>query len=356
MISDQKQAVQLLRAGYSETVITPPVGFNISGPEHSQRQAKNIADDLLGRVLLLEAGGVRAAIVTLDVWGISEEFASALIERVSAAADIDTALVWIGVSGNASSPPLWESDQAEYIEYAAYVPQQIGGVAALAADRMQDAELGFTSAFLPDLATSIRGRQHEIDETVPIMIVDGVSGPIARVFGFGCPGSVVGAEPAVWTSDYPGYACWALSQASDGAGCIFIRGPAHDVSPFDWYNDNPAPGHSDRTQADVQALGWLLATQVGIATQGVLLRRNVEIKPVGTTGSLPELGRTKSIAIADGLFDSFFSPLTTEFGVELREQTPDQTVFACANMGGLSFQDPAPYIDTRAAAERHRAR
>ena len=136
MISDQKQALQLLRAGYSETVITPPVGFNISGPEHSQRQARNVADDLLGRVLLLEAGGVRAAIVTLDVWGISEEFASSVIERVSAAADIDTALVWIGVSGNASSPPLWESDQAEYIEYAAYVPQQMGGVAALAADRM----------------------------------------------------------------------------------------------------------------------------------------------------------------------------------------------------------------------------
>ena len=137
---------------------------------------------------------------------------------------------------------------------------------------------------------------------------------------------------------------------------MFIRGPAHDVNPFDWYNDNMAPGHTDRTQADVQVLGWLLATQVGVATQGALLRRNVEIKPVGITRSLPDLGWTKSIAIADGLFDSFFSPLTTEFGVELREQTPDQTVFACANMGGLSFQVPAPAIDTRAAVERYRTR
>jgi len=356
LISDQKQAAQLLRAGYSETVITPPIGFNIAGPEHLPRPATDVADDLLARVLLLESGGVRAAILTLDVWGISEEFASSVTGRVSAMADIDADLVWIGVSGNASSPPLWESADGEYMEYAAYVPQQIGGIAALAVDRMQDAELGFTSALLPDLATSIRGRQYEIDETVPIMIVDGESGPIARVFGFGCPGSVVGSEPAVWTSDYPGYACWALSQASDGAGCMFIRGPAHDVKPFDWYNHNVAPGHTDRTQADVQALGWLLATQVGIATRGALLRRNVEIKPVGTTSSLLDLGRTKSIAIADGLFDSFFSPLTTEFGVELREQTPDQTVFACANMGGLSFQDPSPFIDTRAAAERYRTR
>ena len=59
MISDQKQDRQLLRAGYSETVITPPIGFNIAGPEHLPRPATNVADDLLARVLLLEAAGVR---------------------------------------------------------------------------------------------------------------------------------------------------------------------------------------------------------------------------------------------------------------------------------------------------------
>lgn len=347
---------QLLRAGYAETVITPPVGFAIAGPEHPHRSATDVADDLLGRVLLLEAGGVRAAIVTLDVWGVSERFAAAVTDRVADAADVEESLVWIGVSGNATSPPLWDDQNTAYAQYESYVPQQLGGASALAATRMQDAELGYASASLPDLATSIRGRQFDIDETVPIMIVDGTNGPIARVMGFGCPGSVVGADLAVWTADFPGYACWALAQASGAAGCMFIRGPAHDVSPFDWFSDNVAPGHGDRTPADVQALGWLLATQAGVAAQGALLRRNIEIKSISTDGAPSELGRVKSISIGDGLFDSFSNPLTTDFSTTLREQTPDQTVFACANTSGLSFEVPVPAMDARSIAERYRAR
>lgn len=329
----------LLRAGYSETVITPPVGFNIAGPEHSLRRATDVADDLLGRVLLLQTGGVRAAIVMLDVWGVSEHFISAVEKRVSKAAGVEPEFIWVGVSGNASSPPLWEDAAAEYSAYAAYVPQQIGGAAALAATRLQDAELGFATALLPDLASSVHGRALDIDEAVPIMIVDGVSGPIARVIGFGCPGSVAGVEPSVWTADYPGYACWALSQAVEGAGCMFIRGPSSDIRPFDWYDGNPAPGHKDRAPADVQALGWLLATQAGVAAQGALLRRNIEIRSIDNSDAAPRLGRVRSLAIGDGLFESFSAPLPSEFSTELRVNSPDNTVFACANLSGAPFSD-----------------
>ena len=354
-MTSEKLARKLLRAGYGQAVITPPVGFNISGPEHPPRPATDVADDLLGRVLLLESGGVRAAIVTLDVWGVSERIESAVAERVSAASGVDANLVWVGVSGNASSPPLWEDSDAEYAAYAAYVPQQIGGAAALAAARLQDAELGFATALLPDLATSVRGRALDIDENVPIMIVDGVSGPIARVIGFGCPGSVAGVDPAVWTADYPGYACWALSQAAEGAGCMFIRGPASDVRPFDWYNGNPSPGHGDRAPADVQALGWLLATQAGIASQGALLRRNVEIRAINADGAVAELGGVRGLAVGDGLFESFTAPLPSEFGSALREASPDRTVFACGNLAGAPFSQMSAVTDVAEAVTRHRA-
>jgi len=327
---------QLLRAGYSETVITPPVGFNIAGPEHPLRSATDVTDDLLGRVLLLEAGDARAAIVTLDVWGVSEAFESAVVERVSASAEVDRALVWIGVSGNATSPPLWEPGNAEYAEYAAYVPQQLGGAAALAAARMQDAELGFASANLPGLATSIHGRAHDLNETVPIMVVDGSSGPIARVFGFGCPGSVIGEDSSVWTADYPGYACWALSQASGAEGCMFIAGPSSDIRPFDWYTDNPAPTHTGRVASDVQALGWLLATQVGVAAGGALLRRNIEITAVQPFTDT-ESDRL-SLSIGEGLFMSSTAPQSTRFGTALTD-APGTTVFLCANLGGAPFAE-----------------
>jgi hypothetical protein len=352
---DQKSDTQLLRAGYSETVITPPVGFNIAGPEHPVRPATDVTDDLLGRVLILEAGGVRAALVTLDVWGISEGFTQAVVERVSATSGVDASLVWIGVSGNASSPPLWEPDDPEYAQYAAYVPQQLGGVAAMAVAKMQDAELGFTSALLPDLATSAHGRAYDINEIVPIMVVDGVSGPIARVIGFACPGAVVADEPSAWTADFPGYACWALSEASGAEGCMFIRGPASDIRPFDWYKDNPAPGHMDRAASDVQALGWLLATQAGVAAQGALLRRNIEIKAI-TPPNLPDgLGAVRVLAIGEGLFESFSSPLPSDFGTALREASPDNTVFANANLGGAGYGVSSAVTDASEVVARYRA-
>ncbi|MCH8234884.1 MAG: hypothetical protein IIC29_02020 [Chloroflexi bacterium] len=356
MTSDPK----LLRAGYAETVITPPVGFNIAGPEHPSRPALDVADDLLARVLLLQTGDVRAAIVTLDVWGVSGHLVSSVADRVSAAADVDPALVWVGVSGNASSPPLWEDkgddNAAGYDAYAAYVPQQIGGAAALAAARLEDAELGFATALLPDLATSVHGRAVDIDETISLMVVDGVSGPIARVIGFGCPGSVAGVDPPVWTADYPGYACWALSQASGGAGCLFIRGPANDVRPFDWYGGNPSPGHADRAPADVQALGWLLATQAGVAAPGVLLRRNIEIKPLPAEDAPAELGAVRALAVGDGLFESFSAPLPAGFNLALRDLAPDRTVFACANLSGAPFSQSSAVTDAVALVARYRAR
>lgn len=338
MTADQNQGAQLLQAGYAETVITPPVGFEIAGPEHRSRIANDVTDDLLGRVLLLEAGGNRAAIVTLDVWGVSERFTAAVVERVSAAAGVEASLVWVGVSGNATSPPLWDDDNVAYAEYAAYVPQQLGGVATLAAGRLQDAELGFATALLPDLATSINGRAQDLNETVPIMIVDGVSGPIARVFGFSCPGSVIGGDSSDWTADYPGYACWALSEASGAEGCMFVGGPSSDIRPFDWYADNPAPTHTDRVASDVQALGWLLATQAGVAAQGVLLRRNIEIKAIVWDNPAPELGNVKGLSIGEGLFESFTAPMPSEFGTTLAETLSDHTVFACANLGGSPFK------------------
>jgi len=328
---------KLLRAGYAETVITPPVGFVIDGPEHPRRGAKDVTDDLLGRVLILEAGGDRAVIVTLDVWGVSERFNHSLTKCVSLNAEVDESLVWVAVSGNATSPPLWDDGNVAYAEYAAYVPQQLGGAAALALSRMQDAELGFATAFLPDLATSIEGRTQDLNETVPIMIVDGVSGPIVRVFSFSCPGSVIGGNSYGWTADYPGYACWALSEASGAESCMFVAGASSDIRPFDWYPDNVAPTHVDRSAADVQALGWLLAAQAGVASQGALLRRNIEIKAVCGHSSDPKLGTTKSLSIGQGLFESFTNPLPSSFGTSQAEMYPDRVVFTCANLGGDPF-------------------
>ena len=136
---------------------------------------------------------------------------------------------------------------------------------------------------------------------------------------------------------------------------MFIHGPSNDVRPFDWYEGNPSPGHADRAAADVQALGWLLATQAGIAAKGALRRRNVEIRSLAVAGAPSELGRVSALGVGDGLFESFSAPLPTEFSTVLRDRTPDRTVFACANLGGATFGQPSVEMDVGALAGSYRA-
>ena len=137
---------------------------------------------------------------------------------------------------------------------------------------------------------------------------------------------------------------------------MFIRGPANDVRPFDWYGGNPSPGHADRAPADVQALGWLLATQAGVAAQGVLLRRNIEIKPLPAEDAPAELGAVRALAVGDGLFESFSAPLPAGFNLALRDLAPDRTVFACANLSGAPFSQSSAVTDAVALVARYRAR
>lgn len=117
---------------------------------------------------------------------------------------------------------------------------------------------------------------------------------------------------------------------------MFIAGPSSDIRPFDWYTDNPAPTHTGRVASDVQALGWLLATQVGVAAGGALLRRNIEITAVQPFTDT-ESDRL-SLSIGEGLFMSSTAPQSTRFGTALTD-APGTTVFLCANLGGAPFAE-----------------
>jgi hypothetical protein len=105
----------------------------------------------------------------------------------------------------------------------------------------------------------------------------------------------------------------------------------------------------------VQALGWLLATQAGVAAQGALLRRNIEIKAIVSDGAPSQLGSVRGLSIGEGLFESFSAPLPSEFGATLRESSTDSTVFACANLGGAPFSQKSAVTDVEVVVARYRA-
>ena len=55
-----------LRVGAAAVVITPPVGTPMAG-YYFERAAEGVHDDLFARALVLEQGGTKAALVSLDL-------------------------------------------------------------------------------------------------------------------------------------------------------------------------------------------------------------------------------------------------------------------------------------------------
>jgi hypothetical protein len=330
----------LFKAGTGRVVITPPVGFVIDGPEHGIRESMGVTDDLLGRAIVLESAGTRVVLVNLDVWGISGELRDSIKSATAAAAGIETDYVWLTVTGNGTSPPLWRNDP-QYESYAAFLPQQIAGATRVAVEALEPASMGSTGTLLPDVSTFIAGPGRPGNAALFVLAIDGADGSgIARLVNFACPAIITGPTTS-WTADYPGYASWALEQEGGGL-TLFSQAPSHDIRPFDWWDGNAAPTHADREPQDVQAMGVLLATQAANAAAETTQRRNVEIAV-----RFDDVAGIHVMRIGDAHFLSTDRPQPNKFARRFRRELPHSNMFVAANVSGGMFDAKATF-DARA--------
>ena len=321
----------LLLAGTGRALITPPAGFAIYSPEFGPRPSTGIDDDLLAKVLLFEAEGRRAALCTLDVWGISAQLCSDIANAVASAVKTYSSLVWVTCTGNGASPPLWEGASADrrYGPYMSYLTDLCGGAGVQARESLGRGAIGVSSTALTDVTTGAGGKGHEADSAVNIAsVVDQESGPVAQLLSFSCPAIIRGDEGR-WTSDFPGYASWALERAGSGL-VMFARGSDADVMPYDWYDGNDSPSHREREAVDVQALGLLLATQVAAATRQVETRRNVSIETAADDEKGIHVLRTGPLVCI-----SVARPQPAVFARHLRRAMPRSTAIVSTNVSGL---------------------
>lgn len=330
----------LFLAGAGRTVITPPVGFTIQGPDRTTGPAEGIADDLLARAVVFESKGERVAVISLDVWGLSESLAERIRESVGKSVNADPDRVWLSVTGNGSSPDLWgESD--EYRNYSAYLPDQVAGAALMAVNALEPASMGSKGNLLPDVSTFTEGPGRPGNPALFVLAVNRADGSgIARIVNFACPASIVESSMS-WTADYPGYASWALEQ-NGGGMTLFMQSASHDIRPFDWWDENADRSHPERVARDVHAFGLLLATQASNAAAETTQRRNVEIAVETDT----EAG-IRTMRLGDAYFVSTDKPQPNRFARRFRRDLPHSNTFVCANLSGAMFDQKATF-DARA--------
>lgn len=275
-----------MRAGFGKTEITPPLGLQMLGMPGSPR-GDGVVWPLHGRVMVLEVGKTRVALVSLDLIGLLSETVAEWREAISHAANVPAHHILIGCSHTHRAPsPFLDAtdDPAAAAAYLDDAQQRVVVAAAGAAANLQPAQLltgeaqasgvafnrrpmyangevgthGWT--WLPDFS----GMEDTPDETVRVLMARTLEGaPLGGIVDFSCHPTAMGHDP-VYSADYPGVLTEAL-EARRGGVWGFLLGAAGDTSTPD---PDSHDGESGFGVAHTTFMGETLANAVDVAITG----------------------------------------------------------------------------------------
>jgi len=242
-----------IKAGAAQVDITPPPGLPMYG--YFDRIAKHqvaagTLDPLYARVLVLQSGEKRFALVTLD---LGRTFNESWLDRLRAAAlegsHIDALVVNASHTHSgpnildeypAGRPPEWENAALDKIAQAI---QQ-------AALNLEPARLGtaYGNAYIgynrrrvdPDGSVSMlwsnpgKVPSGPVDSTVGVIRIDREDGtPIAILVNYACHPVVFGSDNLQYSADFVGPMASTVAAAFDGKPlCLFLQGAAGDINPY----------------------------------------------------------------------------------------------------------------------------
>lgn len=236
-----------LRAGVAKVDITPPVGLPMWG--YTLRDSTGTLDPLYARVLVLEVGEKRLALVTLD---LGRCFGHESLERLRATVRQSSGITYVlaAASHTHSGPvvqdtyrngiPAWEKADLDKIAKAIddahrhAVEARLGtgyGVAYIGHNRLRlnpDGSVTWFERNPTQIPTA------PVDPTVAVLRVDTADGrPLAVLVNYACHPVVFGRDNTQYSADYPGVMTKTVEQAMGGQPlCFFLQGAPGNINPY----------------------------------------------------------------------------------------------------------------------------
>ena len=275
-----------LKAGVARVEITPATFMPMYG--YSNRKcgpANGTHDPLFAKVLVLESGGSRMAIVTADVGSLVSENL-----RRDVAAKLNIPVLLLSASHTHSAPAFLpfgsapaSSDAAK--SYLAELEGKIFGAIEKASQSMFPARLGVGKGSLQlgynRLLLREDGRARAlfdnlervpygpVDPEIVLLRVEDVDGNAkALLVHYAVHAVVLGPTSCRYSADYPGVLQSAVEKELAGTQVMFVQGGAGDINPL-------FQGRSGREADDfavMEKMGQLLSAEV--------LRANKTVKPL----------------------------------------------------------------------------
>jgi len=245
------------KVGLAKAVITPEKFMWMAGYASRDRPADGKLTDLWAKTMVLQdASGERAVLVTLDIIGVSRELSSAVAAKLKERYGLERRQLALCTSHTHSGPVVFRNlsplhdlvvdpEQRRLIEeYAPALQSKILQTIDTAMADLQPAHLSWgsgTATFgtnrrnnpadkVPQLRAEgkLRGPS---DHDVPVLAVRDSAGKLkAVVFGYACHATTLALFQ--WCGDYPGYAQIEVEQSQPGCQAMFWAGCGADQNPL----------------------------------------------------------------------------------------------------------------------------
>ena len=273
-----------MQAGIAVIDITPQpaAGVFMTGYTNAHDKPSTGAHDPLhARILLLDDGQTRVALVALDLIGLNPSRLPPLVRALGveglllAASHTHGGPMVIDLSAPYGEDRRWP-ENAPYLTWA---EDQIAAGIAQAKDTLQPVrlsvgrgavDLSFNRRLLKaDGSVEMiwgqnRERRHPygpVDPEVGVVRVDDLKGnPVALLCNYACHPVVLGSGNQLLTADFPGYTCAYLEKQFPGALALFLQGGCGDLDPYVDVQNDFAPA---------QAQGEVLGREVARVVQAM---------------------------------------------------------------------------------------
>jgi hypothetical protein len=221
-----------LSAGAAAADITPPTGHPMWGyGERHDAPCTGVLDPLKARALVLDVGGDRLALVSLDL-GRAPPRATTEAIRARVKKEAGVGQVFLAASHTHHGPVIelddWPTRESSYVRA---LEDKLVAVVAEAARSLRPARLGAAVKEVP----LNRNRQSHlpdpvVDRELRVLRVEGADGkPIALAVNFAAHATMTDRKLRQFSADWPG-AMAALVEKEAGAPCLFLQGAAGDLS------------------------------------------------------------------------------------------------------------------------------
>ena len=275
-----------LKAGTARVEITPSTSMQMYGYANRKCGPSNgTHDSLFAKVLVLEAGDSRMALVTSDLGSLVSENL-----RRDVASKLDIPVLLLSASHTHSAPAFLPfgsapASGAEAQTYLAEIERKIFAAIQEASRSMFPARLGIGKGSLQlgynRLLVREDGRARAVfdnleripygpvDPEIVLLRIEDVDGRArALLVHYAAHAVVLGPTSCKYSADYPGVMQAAVERQLQGTQVMFVQGGAGDINPL-------FQGRSGREEDDfavMHKMGQLLAAEV--------LRASKTVKPL----------------------------------------------------------------------------